>query len=235
MNASLSIDRTHHHTWRATERGDVAPAIRRARRHSRLVRILRVLLPGGVAAFVVLYSLAAWFNPFGMLGGMPSLANVVISGTKVTMDLPRLAGYTRDGRAYELTAVAAAQDLRRPQFIELKEVRAKVELPDGNVVSVSADTGLYDTKTEITTLRENVLVIASNGSEVRLAEAVLDVRKSHVVSEKPVKVIMPGAKIDAQKMEVVEAGTVIHFRGGVVMELQQQPSRAPAAHAERPR
>ena len=80
------------------------------------------------------------------------------------MEAPKLAGYTRDGRSYELTAAAAAQDLKRPHFIELKDIRAKVELQDGALINVTADAGVYDNKSEIVTLDRNVLVTASSGT-----------------------------------------------------------------------
>ena len=50
-----------------------------------------------------------------MLTKLPiDVGNMVVSGTKITMEQPRLSGFTRDGRAYEVTAVAAAQDVTKP-------------------------------------------------------------------------------------------------------------------------
>ena len=39
----------------------------------------------------------------------------MISGTKLTMQAPKLSGYTRDGRWYELIADSAAQDITKPE------------------------------------------------------------------------------------------------------------------------
>lgn len=213
------------HAWRATSRDDLAPAFRRARRHSRLVRLLRVGLPLATLVGVLLYALAGWLNPFKALN-LPSMANLTISGTRIVMDAPRLAGYTRDGRSYELTASAAAQDLRKPQFMELQDVRARMDLQDGNTVSVTADGGLYDSKSEVVTLRQNVIVTTSNGTEVRLIEATLDMRKGHVVSDQPVDVLMPTGRVEAKQMEVINGGEIVHFRGGVRVTTQGAPSPA---------
>jgi lipopolysaccharide export system protein LptC len=181
---------------------------------------------------VVLYLLAAIFNPFSALSNLPSIAKMVISGTRITMDAPRLAGYTRDGRSYELTAAAAAQDLKKPQFIELKGIRAKVEMRDGNVVTVTADNGIYDTKAETVILRDNILVNTSNGTEARLSEAAMDMRKGHVLTDKPVEILLPNGRLDAQQMEVTEAGAVTHFRGGVSMVLRPEDAAQPANRTE---
>jgi len=53
---------------------------------------------------------------------------------------------------------------------------------------MSAVSGVYDAKTEMLTLRENIELTSSTGYEGRLTEAVIDVRKGNVVSDKPVSV-----------------------------------------------
>jgi lipopolysaccharide export system protein LptC len=230
MSATVITD-AGTHAWYATARSDRAREFRNARRHSRWVRRLRIAIPTVVAVAFGLYVLSAWLNPLTALSRLPS-GKLVVSGTRITMDLPKLAGFTRDGRSYELTASAAAQDLRRPHFIELKEVRAKVELVDGSVVNVRSATGLYETKTEVITLYEDVVVTSSAGAEIRLSEARLDVRKAHVLSNKPVEVLLPTGRIDANQMEVIEGGEVVQFRGGVTMlvnpdSVQTGPGESP--------
>jgi lipopolysaccharide export system protein LptC len=197
----------------------MAPAFRRAKRHSFFVRTLRTGIPASIVVALVLYGLVIWFKPLGALASLPS-GKVGISGTKITMDLPKLAGYTRDGRSYELTATAASQDLRQPQLLELQEIKARLVMRDGGVVSVHADAGLYDTKTEAMTLRENVLVSTASGTEVRMIRAALDLRKGHVLSDQPVQVLMPTGRVDANAMEVSENGALITFQGGVKMEVR---------------
>ncbi len=45
------------------------------------------------------------FNPWRMLVNLPiEMGNLVVSGTKITMEAPRMAGFTPDGRAYEVSA-----------------------------------------------------------------------------------------------------------------------------------
>ena len=219
MNVTVSLDRGTH-AWYATGGSSRERAFRVASRHSRLVRGLRMAIPVGVGSVVAVYVLASFFNPWNALSKLPSIGKFNISGTKITMDAPKLAGYTRDGRSYELTAAAAAQDIRRPNFIELKDIRAKVELQDGGLVNVTADSGVYDNKSEVVSLNHNVLVTASSGTEIRLREARLDIRKGHIVSEQPVEVLLPSGRINANQLEVTENGDTIYFRGGVSVMMQ---------------
>src|SRR6516165_6735327 len=84
-----------------------------AERHSRIVRILRVAVPGAVILALASIILVSIFNPFRML--LPKLpldiGNLVVSGTKITMESPHLSGYSPDRRPYEVWAKTAIQDL----------------------------------------------------------------------------------------------------------------------------
>ncbi|HET9903273.1 MAG TPA: LPS export ABC transporter periplasmic protein LptC [Xanthobacteraceae bacterium] len=199
--------------WRADDRAERGPAFRRAQRHSRLVRWLRWGIPIAALAGIVLNALGGWIA--GQALNLPAMGPLAVSGSKVTMDRPRLAGYTRDGRAYEIHAESADQDMRKPQVIGLNAVRTKLQLRDGRTVTISAETGTYDTKREVVALQKNVICVASDGTEMRLAEAVVDVRSGHVVSRQPVEVVQPRARIVANSMEVAENGAVVVFQGGV--------------------
>jgi lipopolysaccharide export system protein LptC len=231
MSATVIAD-TGTHAWRATAGSNREREFRIARRHSRWVRRLRIGIPTVVAVALCVYALSAWLKPLTALSRLPS-GKLMVSGTRITMDLPKLAGFTRDGRSYELTASAAAQDLRRPHFIELKEVRAKVELVDGSVVHVISATGLYETKNEVVTLYQDVVVTSSAGTEIRLSEARLDMRKAHVLSNKPVEVLLPNGRIDANQMEVIEGGDVVQFRGGVTMLVNPDSVQTGAGESRR--
>src|SRR5882757_8482598 len=129
-----------------------------AARHSRMVRVL-----AGVVAVSV-------FNPFRML--LPKLpvdmGNLVVSGTKITMESPHLAGFSTDRRPYELWAKAATQDLTDPDHVELKTVRAKVMMEDRSTVTMDARTGLFDSKLQILELRKDIFLQSSTGYEAKL-------------------------------------------------------------------
>ncbi len=116
---------------------------------------------GGVAArrsslITVGTSLITWFNPLRMLAAtLPvNINDLVVSGTKITMEQPRVNGFTKDQRAYEFTAEAAAQDLTKPDIVELRTINAKIEMEDKSTMTMTADTGVYDTKREVLTLRK---------------------------------------------------------------------------------
>jgi len=102
------------------------------------------------------------------------IGSVVVSGSKIMMQQPRLAGFTKDNRRYDLTAQAAGQDLTKPDMVELQGIRATLELQDDATFETTARNGLYNTKTELLTLSNNIVVTSTNGYEAFLSEAVLD-------------------------------------------------------------
>ena len=112
-----------------------------AARHSRMVRMLRVAVPAAVLLALAGVLGISLFNPFRITGlaKLPvDMSNLVVSGTKITMETPHLAGFSTDQRPYELWAKAAIQDLTDPDHVELKTLRAKVMMEDKSSVTMDA-------------------------------------------------------------------------------------------------
>ena len=211
-------------------RGDSERAFRAARRHSRFVRFLRVALPVAVVLIMTGMALVTWFNPLRMLAALPVNVNdLVVSGTKITMEQPRVNGFTKDQRAYEFTAEAAAQDLTKPDIVELRKINAKVEMEDKSTMNMKAATGVYDTKHEMLKLEGNILLTSTNGNTGKLSEAMIDVRQGNVVSDSPVELEMLQGILNANKLEIVDSGTLIRFHGGVSMVLMLNGTAVPKA------
>ena len=198
-----------------------ARAFRAAVRHSRHVRILRIVVPLSVAAVVVggtAFTMLA--KPLRVLtGANVDVGSLVVSGTKIMMQQPRLAGFTRDNRRYNMIAQAAAQDLTKPDVVELHGINATMEMKDGSVFETTAKAGLYNSKTENLTLTQDIVVTSSSGYKAYLNEAVIDVRGSRIKSEKPVEVKTATWTINANGMEVAESGDVMRFDRGVFVTL----------------
>jgi len=206
------------HTYWTMSRGDSERAFRVARRHSRLVRILRVAIPLVVVAGLTGITLVTYYNPLRMLNKLPiDISNLVVSGSKVTMEQPRLSGFTKDARAYEFTADAAAQDLTKPDIVELRNIHAKVEMQDKTTMVMTAVNGIYDTKAETLRLERNIVLTSSNGYKGRLSEARIDIRKATVVSDQPVELELLQGTLNANRLEIVDSGDLVRFHGGVSM------------------
>jgi lipopolysaccharide export system protein LptC len=224
MNSSTAasdIDERAPRVFARFGRADGDRAFRAAVRHSRHVRILRLAIP--LTATIVVVAGAAFtyvLKPLGGLSGMPvDVGSMVVSGTKIKMNQPRLAGVTRDNRRYDMVAQAAAQDLTKPDMVELQGIHATMEMRDKVIFETTAKDGLYNTKTEQLTLNHNIVVTSSSGYQAFLNEAVVDVRASKIVSDKPVEVKTATWSISANHMEVTESGDLVRFGRGVFVTL----------------
>jgi len=208
-----------------------------AERHSRMVRILRIAVPAAVVLSLLAIIGVSVFNPFRML--LPKLpvdmGNLVVSGTKITMESPHLAGFSTDQRPYELQAKAAIQDLTDPDHLELQTLRAKVLMEDRSTVTIDARTGFFDSKQQLLDLRKDIFLQSSTGYEAKLSQAWVDINKGTVTSDEHVDVKLLNGTLTADKLRIYNSGEVVRFEGNVVMNLimdnlpaQAEPDPEPA-------
>ena len=194
------------------------------------MRFFRIAIPTVIVLAIGATWLVSWLDPLKVLVRLPiDAGRLVISGTKITMEAPKLSGYTRDHRWYELTASAAAQDITKPNMVELHDVRAKVDAEDKSTMFLSAKEGLYDRKGGILTLNNDISLKSTSGYEIRLNEAVVDTGSGEVVSNKPVEVVSQQGTIKAERLEVLRSGEVVRFTGNVVMNLAGTGDETPPA------
>jgi len=209
-----------------------------AARHSRLVRILRVAVPAVVAASMAVIFAIAIFNPFrDWKVNLPSFnpAAVVVSGTSITMETPHLAGYTPDQRPYELWAKTATQDIRDPDRVELRALKAKLLMQDQSTLFLDSRGGTFDNKQQQLDLRDNVVLRTSTGYEAHLNQAFVDMNKNTVTSDEHVDVKLTNGTLSSDRLRITDGGEVIRFEGNVVMHLDKlgdQPGAAAQAPAE---
>jgi lipopolysaccharide export system protein LptC len=208
-----------------------------AARHSRLVRILRITVPAVVGLAMAGVVAISIFNPFrALMKQLPvDMDNLVVSGSKITMEAPHMSGFTPDQRPYEVWAKTATQDLNDPDHVELKTLRAKVLQEDRSTVTLEARTGLFDTKAQLLDLRKDIFLQSSTGYEARLSQAMLDIGKGTVTSEEPVDVKLLNGTLTADRLRITEKGALVRFEGHVVMNLiMDSPDPAPTSAEPEP-
>jgi len=196
-----------------------------AARHSRIVRALRIAVPAAVILSMAAIVTVSIFNPFRML--LPKLPlemdNLVVSGTKITMESPHMSGYTQDRRPYEVWAKTATQDVTDPDHVDLKTLRAKVLMEDQSTVTLDALNGLMDTKQQLLDLHKDIYLQTSAGYEAWLSQAFVDIVKGSVTSEEHVDVKWADGTVSADKLRITGGGEVVRFDGHVVMNIDKLP------------
>ncbi len=204
-------------------------AFSKARRHSRWVRFAKIAIPLGALVGMAGVGVLAYYNPFQQIENL-SFDSIGVSGTNVTMESPKLTGFKNDNRPYEVTASAATQDVRKPDLVQLKDLKARIVTDErGSVARLQADSGVLDTKREQMRLRQNIVVTTDAGHEVKLRTAFVRFKAGSVVSKDPVTVSFGNGTIEAEGLDVTDNGKIMSFKGRVRTVIQPSPDSTPSS------
>ncbi len=200
-------------------------AIRAARRHTIVVRTLRVVLP---LASLGLLSFYVLFADLRVTIGQNTLQarNVAISQDKLTITRPRLNGATADGATYIVNARAAKQSLKERNIVDLDAIEAVLRRPDGDWVEMKAKTGRFFQSQERLHLSGGIRVVRKDGSRARLASADIYIPNEKLVSKEPVTVEMLNGTVRARSMELELRSRRVRFAGAVRVRLRKRTQRA---------
>ncbi len=217
MAPSLSTDAVDE---RQPGHRDRSGVIASARRHTHHVRFFKLGILIGSAAGIGLLFAVTFFDPFSNVPSNVSIASASLSGTKITMELPRLSGFRKDGKPYQVRARSGVQDIRTPKIIELSEVEARIQVESDNSVNVIAPWGIFDSGADLIkmitrTSAETITLKSTSGYTVILKSADVNLKSGDLVSPDKVTVLMPGGSIVADAVQVGDGGKMVTFNGNV--------------------
>lgn len=204
-------------------------AFARARRHSLMVRVLRVVLPAGVllaAGGAFSYSFI-----FSYAIGPVQYQDVKVEADALVMHEAHLSGVQSNGQPYEMTAAKATQSTTQPHLISLEGIDATIAADGGETARVKASAGNYDSDAAFLRLSDGITVTTESGMEATLDEAEMNLQTGRIVSSRPVEVSSADRTINANEVEIEGGGKSIRFRRGVRMTLHPNAGPAGAAPA----
>ncbi|WP_293795590.1 LPS export ABC transporter periplasmic protein LptC [uncultured Bosea sp.] len=195
-----------------------------ARRHTRLVQILRRVIPIAAVVLVIGLVVIPFLSPLGGKLANVSIGAVGITGGKVKMETPKLSGYRKDNRPYQVTAINAYQEIKNPTQIELQALTARIQMEREGWVTVNAKTGLFDTQKEKLRLVDDVKIRTESGHDMQMRVADVDFKSGTVNSKEPVKVSLGETTVDANTLDVKNNGELIVFEGRVRAFIRNAPA-----------
>ena len=128
-----------------------------------------------------------------------------------------------------MTAESAAQDLTRPGVIEMTGIEARFEIVGGGTTRLRAEKGTFDSKAERLHLADGIDITSTNGYGGKLSEALVDMRKGHVLSTAPVNLKYQDGWLKADRLEIFDNGDRALFEGRVTAEFRLNPPAAVTA------
>lgn len=200
---------------------------RAARRHSALVRALRVLLPVLIVAATGGFIGAAYLGSTSISG--VSFKGIDFQSNSLVMDSPQVSGFSGSKHSYELSADKAVQNLENPEVVTLEGIDARLGIDTGDAATLGAGRGIYDSKAETLMLRDGIRVKTTTGYEAELKRADVDLKSGVMRASEPVELRSADGTIRGNQVEIVEGGKRIIFRNGVSMTLNSLPAGEPGS------
>lgn len=194
-------------------------AFRRARRHTALVKILKVLLPA-TAVVCVGYYAATLVISSSLKSHNITAGKITVDPANLTMANPHYSGFGKDGSEYKVKARSAVSDLRMAAPIRLDQIDGEIIQPTGVVTHLKAKWGTYDQKKELLELYEKIDVDATNGMRARLTRATVLAKESRIISDEPVHAETTTGEIRARTMTLDTKSRKANFRDDVRVTLK---------------
>ncbi|MFM9939120.1 MAG: LptA/OstA family protein [Hyphomicrobiaceae bacterium] len=204
--------------------GDRVRAFKSARRHSWLVRLMKLSLPVGALAAVGGYGALLAFSakvPKGF-----EMGPTEITTSHLKMETPKYNGFGTDGSRYQVRAREAITDLKMSGPVRLNDITGEITQPTGVVTELKAVWGTYDTKSEVLELYDKIDIDGSTGMKARLTRATVFAKESRVISNERMTAEMDTGTIMSNTMILLTKARQAAFKGDVQVRLKANPPAA---------
>jgi len=189
----------------------------KARVHSRVVRLLRVVLPlimvGMIAVLIGLAGLHA-------LRRHDSAQRE--AAAPIRMVNPHFYGRDNQGRAYTLGASQASRDDKSFQKVLLRDPAVTLDFGGLHPSHLTADTGIYLEDTRILYLRGHVRGDRAATSTLSTDQAVVNTRTGEVNGAGAIDANTPLGALNSKSFDVYDKGDRVIFKGGVHARLNSR-------------
>ena len=215
-------------------------AMRQARRHTWLVRLLKVLLPSIVVMLVASYGLFMQ-RTISVATGDGELKfkteNVTLESlSRPTMRNASYEGFNqKDGSSYVIKARQAVTDLIGNKPIDLFGISGNLLQKDGVRTVIKAVEGNFDRKSGRLVLTKGIDVESTNGMAAKLSDAEILTKEGTIRTNNPVAVKFPAGTLNGNKMLVRQKQREVIFSNGVIARLVPQKKKEDTGASEKPK
>jgi lipopolysaccharide export system protein LptC len=188
----------------------------KARAHSRLVRLLRFLLP--MIMVTVVGTLVVLVAAHAVRRRDAAHRD---AATPIEMVNPHFFGRDSQGRAYTLGARQAARDEQSFQRVLLSYPWINMDTEGAHPSTLTADTGVYHEDTRMLFLRGHVHANNARASRFATDQAIVNTRTGAVTSPVSLAGETPVGDVQSKAFDVFDKGARVVFKGGVHARLNQ--------------
>jgi len=221
--------------------------LRADNRYSRFVALAKIILP--LAALGLLSSLVLFSRSVDHDSAIPyAEVDVEELARGQGIGAPTYSSVTGDGAAITVRAVTARPNLANPSQASATGLTARISMPDGATIDVSASDGAIDTAASTVDLRRDVTIVTSTGYRITTDALATRTDRTQLVSPGRIVADGPMGHLEAGRMELTQGtadgqiapddagarpadaaaetdGYVLLFQGGV--KLVYEPGNTP--------
>jgi lipopolysaccharide export system protein LptC len=199
---------------------DRTRAFQAARRHSLLVRLLKLGLPLAALGVGALYILPSGFT--AKVGDAEaSVEKIDITSGGLKMVNPRLKGVHEKHGVYDVRADSALQHVSDPELMTLDKINAELVSQQGQKTILTAPSGIFHRKKEEFTFDNGVTIDGEAGISGKLKTATSYMKENRLISNDPVTLGYHGHRIDADSVEFFTSESRAIFTGNVRVHLER--------------
>lgn len=203
MNLSPRIETPEAKALRSARQHFAAPG----GSHDKVVSFLAKALPMGIGVIAALMIVTP-LSPRGEISFLLDRNKVQVIDERLRVDNAMYRGADAEGRPFSLTAGEAVQRSGREGIVRLKDLVARILLPEGPA-SVRAEAGQYDIREEVVSVPGGVLVTASDGYRMMARGVSVDLPAKQMSGAGGVSGTIPAGTFSANRLEAdLEARTV---------------------------
>lgn len=203
---------------------------KKAIRHSRAVLFWKITFP--IIGILVIVGIAGALVKNSNDIPDVTVDNIDLSDGKLVMENPKLNGFDKNKRPYNLIATKAIQDVSNPNQVELEDIIAELPMNEETMATIEAGNGIYDAEGKTLILTKTVNLITSSGIILNLEDANVDIGNSIMHTNNPINATSPQADITSNAMMIEDGGNKLTFEGRVRITLRPDELRKASASNE---
>ncbi len=198
---------------------------RKARRHSKVVRVLRGVCPALAIAILGFYGFAL-LRTAGITADLPQVSIPRITTKDLSMHNPTYDGVTEDGGTYRVSAARARQDFKQTDIVELEEITGDLLSREKSKTTLAAVRGTFNHKKNVLELMEKIEIRSDDGLSADLTSATVLTKEGLITSKEPVIVGFPAGTVRSRELTIRQKVREVTFLDEVVARLNP-PARKP--------
>jgi lipopolysaccharide export system protein LptC len=202
---------------------DRTRAFRSARRHSAMVRVLKLGLPVLAVALAGLYVLPSQLT-IKTKDGEATVQAIDLTSGGLKMVNPRIQGVHEKHGVYDIRADSALQHIREPELMTFDKINAEIVSQQGEKTRLTAPSGIFHSKQEELTFDNGVTIGGEAGIAGTLKTATAYMKENRLISKEPVNLAYHGHTIAADSVEVWTSESRVIFTGNVRVHLERTPT-----------